>query len=121
MPNPTGKGGFQPGQSGNPAGRKVRHIGDLSREARRYADLALSTLVKICRNGVERNQLAAAREILDRGYGRPLQMIDASIMRKKLTELTPEEVASLEARLLTDAAADDNQPDFFRPESESIN
>ncbi len=51
--------------------------------------------------------------MLDRGYGRPLQMIDASLLRKKLTELTPEELAALEARVLTDAAADDAQPDFF--------
>jgi hypothetical protein len=73
-------------------------------------------LVKICRKGMERNQLAAARELLDRGYGRPLQMIDASILRKKLTDLSPDEIAALEARVLTDAAADaaDAQVDFFR-------
>ena len=78
--NPSGVGGFKKGQSGNPGGLKYKHIGDLSREARRYAQLGLSTLVRICRKGTERNQLAAARELLDRGYGRPLQMIDASIM-----------------------------------------
>ena len=113
--NPTGAGGFKKGQSGNPGGLKRKHIGDLSREARRYADLAVSTLVKICRKGMERNQLAAARELLDRGYGRPLQMIDASVLRKKLTDLSPDEIAALEARLLTDAAADmdDGQANFF--------
>jgi hypothetical protein len=116
MPNPTGRGGFQPGQSGNPSGRKVKHIGDLSREARRYAHLAVGTLVKICRKGIERNQLAAARELLDRGYGRPIQMIDASVLRKKLNELTPDEITALEARLVTDACADSEeaQADFFR-------
>ena len=119
--NPTGIGGFKKGQSGNPGGLRNKHIGDLSREARRYAPLAVSTLVKICRKGMERNQLAAARELLDRGYGRPLQMIDASIMRKKLTELSPDEIDALEARLLSDAAADAEpaqadhaQADFFR-------
>jgi hypothetical protein len=111
--NPSGIGGFKKGQSGNPGGLKHKHIGDLSREARRYAGLAVSTLVKICRKGMERNQLVAARELLDRGYGRPLQMIDASLLRKKLTELTPQELAALEARVLTDAAADDAQADFF--------
>jgi len=72
-------------------------------------------LVKICRKGMERNQLAAARELLDRGYGRPLQMIDASILRKKLNDLSPDEITALEARLLTDAAADTDgvQADFF--------
>ncbi len=60
-------------------------------------------------------------ELLDRGYGRPLQMIDASIMRRKLSELSPDEVEALEARLLSDAAADaeaaqtdEVQSDFFR-------
>jgi hypothetical protein len=113
--NPSGKGGFNKGQSGNPRGLKHKHIGDLSKETRRYAHLAVSTLVKICRKGIERNQLAAARELLDRGYGRPLQMIDASVMHKKLNELTPDEVAALEARLLT-AAVDDpdgGQTDLF--------
>src|SRR5438270_14076716 len=113
--NPSGKGGFMKGQSGNPGGRSRRHIGDLSREARRYASLAVSTSVKICRNGMERNRLVAARELLDRGYGRPIQMIDASILMKKLSELSPEELAGLEARLLTAATADGepSQKDFF--------
>jgi len=72
-------------------------------------------LVRICRKGNERNQLAAARELLDRGYGRPLQTIDASIIRKKLTELSPAELDAFEARLVTDAADDvgDEQVDFF--------
>ena len=30
--NKSGRGGFKPGQSGNPGGRPKRHIGDLSRE-----------------------------------------------------------------------------------------
>ena len=50
--------------------------------------------------------MAAARELLDRGYGRPLQMIDALALRKKLSDLSPDEITALEARLLTDAAAD---------------
>jgi hypothetical protein len=119
--NPTGVGGFKKGVSGNPGGLKHKHIGDLSREARRYASLAVSTLVKICRKGMERNQLAAARELLDRGYGRPVQMIDTSIVNKKLSEMSPDEIEAFEARLLSDAAADAEaaqadaaQADFFR-------
>jgi len=114
--NPTGKGGFQKGVSGNPGGLRHRHIADLSRESRKFAGLALDTLVRICRKGNERNQLAAARELLDRGYGRALQTIDASIIRKKLTELTPAELDAFEARLVTGAADDvsDEQTEFFR-------
>src|SRR5437764_12444772 len=119
--NKTGRGAFKPGQSGNPGGRPKRHIGDLSRETRRYAQLALSTLVKICRGGLERNRLAAARELLDRGYGRPIQMVDASILTKKLNELTPDELAALEARLLTAASEDaQRQDDLFQPPSKDM-
>src|SRR5947209_10133845 len=119
--NKTGKGGFKPGVSGNPGGRPRRHIGDLSRETRQYAQLAVSTLVKICRAGEERNRLVAARELLDRGYGRPLQMIDASILSKKLSELSAEELAALEARLVT-AARDESDPasDLFQPSSTEV-
>jgi hypothetical protein len=109
MPNPTGKGGFQKGNRANPGGRPRRAIGDLSREARRYAKLALDTLVKITKTGMERNQLVAARELLDRGYGRPLQAIDMITAGKKLSELTPDELAAFEARLMT-AAAEDAEP-----------
>ena len=119
--NRTGKGSFKPEQSGNPGGRPKRHIGDLSRETRRYAQLALSTLVKICRGGLERNRLAAARELLDRGYGRPIQMVDASILTKKLNDLTPDELAALEARLLTGASEDaPRQDDLFLPPSKDM-
>lgn len=104
--NPSGKGGFQKGKTGNPAGRPRKHIADLSKEARQYASLALSTLVKICREGMERNKLTAARELLDRGYGRPVQAIDMITAGKKLSELTAEELAAFEARLVTAAASD---------------
>jgi hypothetical protein len=114
MANPGGKGGFAKGQSGNPAGRSRRHIGDLSREARRYAQLALGTLVKICRTGMERNKLVAARELLDRGYGKPLQMLDMMMVGKKLSEMTPAELENFEARLMT-AATGDGGPDDGGP------
>lgn len=108
--NPSGKGGFQKGKSGNPSGRGRKHIADLSREARQYANLALNTLVKICREGMERNKLAAARELLDRGYGRPVQAIDMITAGKKLSELTSDELAAFEARLMTAAASDAEMP-----------
>ncbi len=97
---------FVKGQSGNPGGRKKKAITDLSREARKYASLALSTLVEITRKGVERNRLTAASALLDRGYGKPIATIDLMTMNKKLSELTPAELESFEARLLS-AAADD--------------
>ena len=46
-------------------------------------------LVKICRKGMERNQLAAARELLDHGYGRPLQMVDVSLFAQEAHRTEP--------------------------------
>jgi Family of unknown function (DUF5681) len=100
---------FQKGQSGNPSCRPRKHIADLSRESRKYAKLALDTLVKICKEGIERNKLTAARELLDRGYGRPVQAIDMITAGKKLSELSADELAAFEARLMS-AAAEDAEP-----------
>ncbi len=110
MANPTGKGGFKPGQSGNPTGRAGRHIGDLSKEARRYAQLALGTLVRICKEGQERNRLSAALALLDRGYGAPVRMLDIVQAGRKITELNPDELANFEARIVTAAQAADTEP-----------
>jgi hypothetical protein len=105
-------GQFKPGQSGNPGGRPRRLIGDLAREARRFAPMALATLVKLCRRAkTESVRYRAAAELLDRGYGKPVQMIDANILQKKLSELTPDELRAVEARLLSAAAeAEAEQP-----------
>jgi hypothetical protein len=62
-------------------------------------------LVDICRCGSDRDRLTAATQILDRGFGKPLQMIDAAILTKKLTELSAGELDQLQARLLTEVAA----------------
>jgi hypothetical protein len=121
MPNPTGIGGFKKGQSGNPGGRSGKDISDLSREARRYAALAVSTLVKICRAGQERNRLAAATALLDRGYGKPLQafQIDGAFAAKKLNELSDVELATLEARLASREEAGEPIDDLFSALHES--
>jgi hypothetical protein len=88
-----------------PPPREYRYITDLGREARKFGELALHVLIDICRTGGDRDRLAAANAILDRGYGKPLQMIDAAILTRKLTELSTVELDALQARLLTEVAA----------------
>jgi hypothetical protein len=61
---------WKPGQSGNPAGRP-KVAGEVRALARQYGPEAIAKLVTLMRGSDdERVQLAAARELLNRGYGR---------------------------------------------------
>ena len=71
---------FKPGQSGNPGGRPavVKEVQDLARE---HTKEALSALVEILNDKAApaAARVSAASAILDRGYGKPQQTIDANI------------------------------------------
>jgi hypothetical protein len=74
----TGRG-FRPGQSGNPTGRgrATLEVRDL---ARTYTEEAVRTLAAIMRNGRSPTaaRVQAAHELLDRGWGRPVQALEHS-------------------------------------------
>jgi hypothetical protein len=79
----TGKrtsGRFQKGQSGNPGGRPrdLNHVREL---ARSYGDEAIETLVKLMRDkrGSNTGRAGAAGSILDRGYGKPTQVVEGAM------------------------------------------
>jgi hypothetical protein len=67
---------FRPGQSGNPAGRKPR-IDDIHALARPHAAEAIATLVRMLRDPVQ--CIAAAKELLDRGFGKPPVAVTATV------------------------------------------
>jgi hypothetical protein len=95
MANPSGIGGFKPGRSGNPGGRR-KGLALLQFEARKHMRAMLSVLVKNAKKG----STAAAIAVLDRGFGKPAQNIDMKLLLdKRLTELSGEELAALEERL----------------------
>src|SRR5262245_10988869 len=100
VPNPTGKGGFKPGQSGNPGGRPkaVREVMELARAA---SPDAIQTLRDICANpdAPPAARVSAATALLDRGWGRPHQSTDTNltIMRQSADELTDDELAAIAA------------------------
>lgn len=113
MANPTGRGGFKPGQSGNPGGRP-KAIYNLTAEARRHTIEAVRTLLRLMRNAKSESvRLGAAEAILSRGWGKPIQalQIDGGFAAKKLNELSDAELAQLEERLAS--MAEDGQGLLF--------
>ena len=78
MTNPTGKGGFQRGRSGNPGGRP-KLPADIREAFKAKAPQALEVLTRCLQSDDDRIAMMAAQAILDRGYGKPTQSIDANI------------------------------------------
>lgn len=81
MANPTGKGGrrFQPGNNATKGRPKADH--DITELARSHTAMAIATLVRIAGDPTASHsaQVAAATALLDRGYGRPKQTVEADV------------------------------------------
>lgn len=72
MGNPTGKGGFKKGQSGNPGGRPavLKEVREL---AQSYTSEAIETWREIMRNkkAPAQARVAASCALMDRAWGKP--------------------------------------------------
>ena len=73
------RGGKREG-SGRPAGRRNKITADIKALAQVYAPGAVKTLAEIMagKDQPAAARVAAARELIDRGYGKALQAIDLS-------------------------------------------
>ena len=71
---------FVKGQSGNPGGRPGG-VGEIREIAREHTEPAIQILVAIMNDAdaSPSSRVAAATALLDRGWGRPAQTIDAKI------------------------------------------
>jgi hypothetical protein len=79
---PPTKGSFPKGKSGNPNGRAAKTEEERTLEAmcREKTPQALATILTIMETGEsERNRLTAAEMVIDRGYGKARQIVDANI------------------------------------------
>jgi hypothetical protein len=103
---------FQKGVSGNPGGRPKELQGILEL-ARQHAPAAMDTLLHVAKHGQsEAARVSAAIALLDRGFGKPNQSLDASITRltRRADEMTDDELAAIAAGGGDDAAAPPADP-----------
>ena len=93
---------------GRPKGALNRSTLEVREAARAYTAEAIETLASIMRHGTtEAAQIMAAKELLDRGYGRPAQasepegvLIEARPMEIDVARLSPASRAALRAALV---------------------
>jgi len=91
---------WQPGQSGNLSGRRPADY-NLKHLAREHTAKALQTLVDIMTNAKATHtaRVAAANSLLDRGFGKPVNEINAQISTRPVIDidkLSPTDRAELQ-------------------------
>jgi hypothetical protein len=115
----TGKG-FMPGQSGCPGGRPRQDVTEL---ARAHTADAIRALVLALQSPRER--VPAAVALLDRGWGRPVQMISGDAKQPLLVDFRwasdpPPLALPISAPVIEAAAEPGNAEDDDQPETEII-
>lgn len=86
---------WKPGQSGNPNGRP-KIVGEIRDIARQHTAEAMNALAQIVKDkkAPQSARVAAATQLLDRGYGKPTQHIEANV--NLLERMTDDDRRALE-------------------------
>jgi len=83
------RGGKRP-RAGRPKGAVNRATADLQAAAREYTPQALETLVAIMtKSDSDAARVAAANAVLDRGYGKAKQTLDATVTEQRMVVVAP--------------------------------
>ena len=99
---------FKPGQSGNPGG-KPKIPKEVQTLARQYTAEAVKALTDALKNPRER--VAAATELLNRGWGKPRQVIEATVRHIDPDSIPDAELATyIERDRGADTAQTQNDP-----------
>ena len=106
---------FKPGQSGNPSGRP-KHAKDIRALAKRAGPEAIAGLRKLGKNArSESARVAAFTALLDRGYGKPAQTIEATVNRVDPEKIPDSELA---VHIIRDSS---ENPVEASPDKEKLN
>jgi hypothetical protein len=73
-------GTIMPGHSGNLSGRP-KVVGEIQKIAREAAPAAFAKVVTLVENADPRVALAAAQEILNRAFGKPMQQVQSEVTK----------------------------------------
>lgn len=93
---------FKKGQSGNPGGRP-KEAAEVKALAQKHGPYAIQRLRELVDDPDGKTSVAACRELLDRGYGRPAQAITGpdggplELRVRKAEEMSDDELAAVVA------------------------
>jgi hypothetical protein len=110
-------GHFLPGVSGNLSGRP-KGAGEIRELARQYVPAALTKIGELVGSADPRVALAAAQEILNRVYGKPLQSVESDVRTLDMGKLY---LAAVQAANAKPSAAIDITPPAGEPAANETN